>query len=95
MMMRTMLPPISTPNRGDKSLSYIATFIFSMIVSTLSLVFVGSLVGSSKKSSFDEEFNKIRYRYEKLFREITDNDKLKQLKQSETEELEQLTYRYR
>jgi hypothetical protein len=79
----------------DKSLSYIATFIFSMIVSTLSLIFVGSLIEKSKpKSSFYDELDSIKFRYRALLEESKDEDILAKLRYSENEELLVLNDKY-
>ena len=80
----------------DKNLSYIATFIFSVIVSTLLLVFVGNLVEKSKpKSTFYEELDSIKSRYLALSSEVKDEVVLENLVQYEAKELLELNYKYR
>jgi hypothetical protein len=79
----------------DKSLSYIATFIFSMIVSTLSLIFVGSLIEKTKpKSSFYDELDSIKFRYRALSEESKDEGVLERLRYHENEELLMLNDKY-
>ena len=80
----------------DKSLSYIATFIFSMIVSTLSLIFVGSLIEKSRSNTtFYDELDSIKSRYFALSKEAKDDYVLDKLRDAENEELLNLNYKYR
>ena len=80
----------------DKNLSYIATFIFSIIVSTLSLVFVGSLVNKSEpKSTFYAELKSIKSRYLVLSLEIKNEAVLEELHHQESTELLHLNDKYR
>lgn len=80
----------------DKNLSYIATFIFSMIVSTLSLVFVGSLIKKSEsKSTFYAELDSIKSRYRALSMETSNRSVLEELENQESNELLELNQKYR